>query len=605
MAAPIVVEGRRWGAIAVRTLRDEPLSRGTESRLGQFTELMATANGNIESRAEVERLAEEQVALRRVATLVAAGGAPDEIFAAVGDEVRQLVGNDLTSMFRCEPGDMLTLVAVRVRAEGVPDGLVGARIPMRPQFAEWLRAGLAVRLDARRTAKWMVDLPAAERLGLKSAIGAPIIVEGRPWGAIFVCDQKVDGLPPAAERPFVQFTELVATAIANAQARADLERLAEEQAALRRVATLVAEGALPSAVLDAVAAEMEALLEADQVALNRFEAGDELLVLAHRGLDVARTPVGSRVRIRGASATAIVRETARPARMEGYESAGGELAELAWATGLRSSVSAPITVERKLWGLITASWKREEPPPPDTEERMVKFTELVATAIANAESREQLAASRARVVRAGDQARRRIQRDLHDGAQQRFVHTIITLKVARSALAGVKGEGPELVDEALENAERANEELRELASGIHPSILTSGGLGPALRTLARRSPIPVTLDLRTDGRLPGPVEVTAYFVVSEALANAAKHSNASSVEVTLDTADGHMRFSISDDGVGGADPTRGSGLVGLKDRVAAVGGTLTFHSAPGQGTRLLVELPVNADSPTSSNSRDS
>src|SRR5919198_4451121 len=182
---------------------------------------------------ELAGLAAEHAALRRVATLVASGGAPDEIFAAVGDEVRRLVGNDLTSMFRCEPGDMLTLVAVRAGGP-VPDGLVGARIPMRAAFARFLRAGRPVRLDARGTARWIMDLPNAAPLGLRSAIGAPIIVAGRPWGAIFVCDTRVDGLPPGAERPFAQFTELVGTAIANAQARTELSRLADEQAALRR-----------------------------------------------------------------------------------------------------------------------------------------------------------------------------------------------------------------------------------------------------------------------------------------------------------------------------------------------------------------------------------
>src|SRR5918996_2829819 len=367
VGVPIRVEGRLWGAMITGATQDDPLPPETDARLGQFTELMATAIANTESRAEVDRLAEEQAALRRVATLVASGRAPDEIFAAVGDEVRQLVGNDLTSMFRCEPGDMLTLVAVRARAEPVPDDLVGARIPMRAKFARFLEARRPVRLDARGTAQWTTDLPAVEPLGLRSAIGVPIIVGGGPWGAIFGCEATHDGLPPAAEGPFAQFTELVATAIANAEARAEVERLAQEQAALRRVATLVAEGAPPSAALDAVAGEMEALLEADQVALNRFEARDELLVLAHRGLDVARTPVGARLSIQGESATAIVRRTGRPARMEGYDSAGGALAELARATGLRSSVSAPITVEGGLWGVITASWTEEESPPPDTE----------------------------------------------------------------------------------------------------------------------------------------------------------------------------------------------------------------------------------------------
>jgi signal transduction histidine kinase len=222
----------------------------------------------------------------------------------------------------------------------------------------------------------------------------------------------------------------------------------------------------------------------------------------------------------------------------------------------------------------------------------------LAVSLDNTQLYAELASSRARVVAAGDQARRRIGRDLHDGAQQRLVHTIITLKRAQQALrAG--GHVAEFVAEALENAERGLQETRELAHGLHPRILSSGGLAPALDALARRSGIPVTLDLRTDARPPERVEVTAYYVVSEALTNAAKHSNASGVEVTVDTLDGEFRLSVSDDGVGGADLTRGSGLVGLKDRVEAIGGTLTVQSRPGQGTRLDVEVPINGDTPAS------
>ncbi len=224
----------------------------------------------------------------------------------------------------------------------------------------------------------------------------------------------------------------------------------------------------------------------------------------------------------------------------------------------------------------------------------------LAVSLDNAQLYAELAASRARIVTAADQARRRIGRDLHDGAQQRLVHTIITLKLARQALGDQGGQVAELVDEALGNAQRAIDETRELARGIHPRNLSSGGLGPALKTIAGHSAIPVTLDLRTDARLPEHVEVTAYYVVSEALTNAAKHSNASAVQVTLDTTDGNLRLSISDDGVGGVDPARGSGLIGLTDRVEALGGTLTVQSRPGRGTRVIAEVPVNADRPTSS-----
>ena len=205
---------------------------------------------------------------------------------------------------------------------------------------------------------------------------------------------------------------------------------------------------------------------------------------------------------------------------------------------------------------------------------------------------EQLAASRRRIAATADETRRRIERDLHDGAQQRLVQTILTLRGARQVLETGSEDAAKLVEQALESTESANEELRELARGIHPAVLTEGGLGPALRTISRRSPIPVTLDLRADGRMPANVEVTAYYVVSEALTNAAKHSNASGIQVTVDRVDGAVRLSISDDGVGGADLARGSGLVGLKDRVEAAGGTLTVQSIPGQGTQLAVELPV-------------
>jgi signal transduction histidine kinase len=224
--------------------------------------------------------------------------------------------------------------------------------------------------------------------------------------------------------------------------------------------------------------------------------------------------------------------------------------------------------------------------------RMAQFTELVATAVANAESRAQLAASRQRVVATADETRRRIERDLHDGAQQQQVQTIFALKLAQQAIDDGAEDAPELLVRALENAESANDQLRELARGIHPAVLTKGGLAPALKTIASRCPIPVQLDVRTDARLPERVEVTAYYVVSEALTNAAKHSRASSVRISVDAVDGALRLLISDDGVGGADPGAGSGLVGLRDRIEAAGGTLSVRSARGAGTELAIEVPA-------------
>jgi signal transduction histidine kinase len=239
--------------------------------------------------------------------------------------------------------------------------------------------------------------------------------------------------------------------------------------------------------------------------------------------------------------------------------------------------------------------RRPEPLPAGTEARIADFAELVATAIANTQARAELAASRARIVRSADQARRRIERDLHDGIQQRLVSLGLDLRATQAA---VPAELPELGTQLARVADglgEAVEELRELSRGIHPAILSEGGLAPALRALARRAAVPVELDVHVQERLPAPVEVAAYYVIAEALTNAAKHAHAALVQVDVRAADGRLHLSVGDDGVGGADPARGSGLVGLSDRVQALGGTITVHSPAGVGTRLLVDLPVEVD----------
>ena len=227
--------------------------------------------------------------------------------------------------------------------------------------------------------------------------------------------------------------------------------------------------------------------------------------------------------------------------------------------------------------------------PPDTEARLVSFTELAATAIANAQSRAELVASRARIVAAADEARRRIERDLHDGTQQQLVSLMLDLRAVQAAVP------PELQGSLSRIGERVTDvfdQVREISHGIHPAILSEQGLTPALKALARRSAVPVELDLRTGRRLPDPVEVAAYYAVSEALANAAKHAHASAVHVELDTPDTVVRLAIRDDGIGGADPARGSGLTGLRDRIEAVEGTFEVTSPADGGTTLLIEIPV-------------
>ncbi|HWD74202.1 MAG TPA: GAF domain-containing protein [Solirubrobacteraceae bacterium] len=543
------------------------------------------------SRAELERLADEQAALRRVATLVAEESAPAELFAKLAEEAANVIGHVDCALLRREDDGAATVIAAW--GAGISAGFrVGTQLPVdggRDGVSSFvLREGRPGRIDDYSAATRTVA-EGADEYGIGSAVGCPIVVRGDIWGAILVARFDAEPCPPETESRISKFADLVATAIANADARAEVKRLADEQAALRRVATLVAEGARPSAVLDAVAGEMETLLDADQVALNRFEPGNEMLVLAHRGLDAARTPVGSVVSTEGESATATVRRTGRPARMEGYAGACGPLAELARATGLRSSVSAPITVEGRLWGLITASWKGEQSSPADTEDRMVRFAELLETAIANADGRDQLTASRARLLTEADDARRRVVRDLHDGAQQRLVQAILTLKLAHHALHHKQAEAASLVGEALTQIEQGTGELRELAHGILPGTLTHGGLRPAIRSLARRLHLPVDVDVPPQ-RFPAAIEASAYFITAEVLTNVVKHSHATRAQVRLTVEDEMLHIDVRDDGIGGADPT-GHGLLGISDRVTALGGRLTIDSPPGGGTRVTATLP--------------
>jgi len=287
----------------------------------------------------------------------------------------------------------------------------------------------------------------------------------------------------------------------------------------------------------------------------------------------------------------MVARTSRPALLDNYADASGAAGELAREVGFRSSVGTPILVEGRLWGVMIGG-SIDHPLPLDTGQRLASFTELVAMAIANAESRSALDASRARIVAASDEARRRIERDLHDGAQQRLVSLGLTLRAAQTAVPPQLGElGGELAN-VTEGLASVLDDLRETARGIHPAILAKGGLGSALKTLARRCTVPVELDVRVQARLPERVEVAAYYVVSEALTNAAKHAHASVVHVEVEAVEGALRLCVRDDGAGGADPVRGSGLVGLKDRVEALGGTITVQSPVRAGTALRVELPL-------------
>jgi PAS domain S-box-containing protein len=608
VACPITVEGRLWGAIAVLSPRHEPFPENTEARLADFTELVATAIANAESRGELaasearaRKLAEEQAALRRIATLVAQESSPDEIFALVAEEVAQVLHLPITGVFRYEEdGSAMRVVGGwSERPFPVP---MGTRLPLDgpSHFADVWATGQAARLEDP------TDLPgtiayAMRRDNVGSGAATPILVEGRLWGAMGMgLFGFSDRLPDDIEARLADFTELLATAIANSEARDGLRRLFDEQAALRRVATLVAASAAPSDVFAAVTAEIALVLDANATLLCRADPDGAAVVVGRWGDNTPR--LGTRLPQGGRNLTTMVLDTGHPARIESYVDATGDASEVARSHGLRSAVGAPILVEGRLWGLVIAGRTGDEALPPNAEERLAGFSELVATAISNATTRAELVASRARIVAAGDQARRRIERDLHDGAQQQLVTLTVGLGAAKERVPPGLEELQADLAHAADGLTAVLNELREMSRGIHPAILTEGGLGPALKALARRSGIPVEIDVRCDRRLADGVEVAAYFVASEALTNAAKHAEASRVRIAVHLDEATLYLSIRDDGLGGADASRGSGLIGLRDRVEALGGTIDLASPPGGGTRLDVEIPLLAEPSVATNS---
>jgi signal transduction histidine kinase len=372
-----------------------------------------------------------------------------------------------------------------------------------------------------------------------------------------------------------------------------LERLAREQAALRRVATLVASQAAADDIFTAVAEEVARLLQADLGGVTMYEPDQSLTLVAAWGEGRKLVPVGTRVRLEGESAATTMLQSGLPVRIASYEGLSGPAAALMRELGIRSSVGAPIVVDGRVWGTISVASKKPEPFPDDTEARILGFAQLAATAISNTVSRARLAASRARVVVAADETRRRIERDLHDGIQQRLVSLALELRFAEEGVPPDQTELKKELGRLADGLTDALDEVRELARGIHPAILSEGGLRPALKALARRSAVPVELEVDVETQLPERVAAASYFVVSEALANAAKHARASVAHVSVETAGSLLGVSIRDDGVGGADPARGSGLVGLTDRVQALGGTFTVVSPAGQGTTVRVELPLS------------
>jgi signal transduction histidine kinase len=376
-----------------------------------------------------------------------------------------------------------------------------------------------------------------------------------------------------------------------------VRRVLKEQEALRRVATLVARGASPSQAFWGVARELGRLLGADYATVARFESDRTVCQLAcwrdPRAPAPAPLPFGKRWPMGEDPLAAELYRAGRPVRLM-TSSIGSEFGGWLHSQGVVQVVACPVMVDGRLWGRVGVWFVGSRSVPDDIEVRMGEFVELVACTIAQAEYRAELIASRARLISASDATRRRIERDLHDGAQTRLVALGLALREAEERASGVDAELGGLLERTADGLSEVLTGLQEISRGLHPAVLTQAGLGPAIRTLMRRCPVPAELRITGDRRLPESIEITIYYVVAEALANVLKHASASTVHIDLSTGGGVVQLVIHDDGVGGADPRRGSGLIGLEDRVDAVEGTLEISSPVGGGTSLLVSIPPQA-----------
>jgi signal transduction histidine kinase len=534
---------------------------------------------------ELRRLVEEQTALRRVATLVAAGTSEVDLVAAVTYEIARLFSAHSATTLRWD-GDTIRVIG-DWSVPGVRESLTGRVFSFGGDTitARVVNSGAPSRVDSADDLHTEFARDRWDELGLQASIGAPIVVDGRVWGLVTASRTTPgDPFPPASQHRLGDFAALVAQAIANAEARREVAALADEQAALRRVATLVAGGRPQLDVLESATQEVGRVFGAQHVHFVRWEGVHDEVVVVGGWSDGAEQPLrtGSVYHPAPGSATISVLETGFSSRTD----------EPSRELGERFGIAAPVIVDGRLLGALTALRPSDEPFPAGADVRLRSFADLVSQSIANARAREEVRASRARIVRAADEARERLERNLHDGAQQRLVAVSISLRMATAKLPAAPEAARALLASASEELNRALDELRELARGIHPAVLTDRGLGPALEVLARRAPFRVDVVNDLEERLPPPVEAAAYYVVAESLTNIAKHAGASTVEVRLSRRNGIARVEVVDDGVGGADASRGSGLRELADRVEALDGRLHVVSPPEAGTRVWAEIPL-------------
>ena len=463
-------------------------------------------------------------------------------------------------------------------------------------------------LDVRADNSAALVLPAAEQLGRNLRELLPPDVAN----AVFSCIERalgtgatssveyeleIDGEARVFESRMVpsganEVVTIVRDFTEQRRAEAEQRRLAEEQAALRRVATLVAGDAPPELVFQTVTEQVCRALGIREAVLERYEDANTSIILGRFGSYLAEDfDVGTVIKLEEGLAVTRVLRTGSPVRVD-YTGLQGDVARRVRAIGFQSAIAVPIKVAGSPWGALIASLREGESLPPEIEDRLANFASLVALAVASAQAREELEASRLRIVEASDAERQRLERNLHDGAQQRLVALSVGLRMALDRQRTHPDQARELLEVAREELTEALTELRELAQGIHPAVLTERGLEPALEVLAARTPMPVGLDVRLGERLPEPVEAAAYYVVSEALANVVKHAQAEEAAVRVLRSDGSALVEVEDDGEGGASLDGGSGLRGLLDRVETLDGWLEIESRLGHGTLVRAALPL-------------
>jgi len=587
IAVPIFVDNALWGSATIVSPREKPLPATTEARMSEFAALASTAISSAQRRAEVQRLADEQSALRRVATLVATEAEPEQLWQSVLSEVGDLCNASRTHMIRYDSPQAISIIAVWA-SNGAPE-VMPIRWPVTGTSlgARVARERTAVRITDWSTVEGEVGAAVRDNLPVGTSVMAPVFAGGELWGGIVVHSPTGEVLAPDTEQRLTGFAELVSTAIANATARAEVRRLADEQATIRRVATLVARQAPLGDICQTVTEELAALLGIEDVRLFRYDRDDLTTVAGSWGLMAGVYPVGSTVVISGDVAVARMRRERRTIRLDGYAGVAGEPARRAREAGLRSTIASPVFVGDRLWGALTVASSQPGRLPELVTQPISDCIDLIATAIRNAEADESLRASRERIVTTADEARRRFERDLHDGAQQRLVSLALELR------DGGKLEGADLVA-AADEVDSILTDLRDLARGLHPAVLSEGGgLAAAIRSLVRRCPVPVRLTFPDHWpEVDGLVEIACYYVVAEALTNVAKHAQAGEVAVELTLDEARVRVVISDDGVGGAETADGSGLLGIADRVEALGGSLAVVSPLGAGTTLTADVPL-------------